>query len=69
MKVTAIIEDKIIEDALKYSKASTITEALKVALKEYINLQKVKVLGKSIRETPMEFNHTADQIRDTNREL
>lgn len=69
MKVTAIIDDKTIEDALKYSKASTITEALKVVLKEYVNLQKVRELGKSIMKTPLEFNHRAGQIRDTNREL
>jgi len=34
MKVTAIIDDKLIEDAMKYSNSSTITDALKTALKE-----------------------------------
>ena len=67
MKITAIIDDKTIEEAIKYSKASTITEALKVALKEYVNTQKLKELGKKIKDNPMEFNHSADEIRKLNR--
>jgi len=68
MKVTAIIDDKIIEDALKYSNASTITDALKVALKEYINIQKLKELGLILKNNPMMFNHSAEEIRNINRE-
>ncbi|WP_432713680.1 type II toxin-antitoxin system VapB family antitoxin [Pedobacter sp.] len=68
MKVTAIIDDKIIEEAMKYSNASTITDALKVALKSYINLQKIKELGQLIKDKPMKFNHSAEKIRNTNRE-
>jgi len=40
MKVTAIINDDTIKDAMRYSKASTVTETLKIALNEYIRLQK-----------------------------
>ena len=68
MKVTAIIDDKTIEDAIKYTNASTITDALKVALKEFINLQKVKELGKKVKSNPMEFNDSAEHIRNINRE-
>ena len=68
MKVTAIIEDKTIEEAMKYFQASTITEALKVALKEYIALQKLKELSKMIKKNPMKFNHSADETRTINRE-
>ncbi|MBC7914835.1 MAG: type II toxin-antitoxin system VapB family antitoxin [Pyrinomonadaceae bacterium] len=69
MKVTAIIDDKIIEDAMKYSNSSTITDALKVALKEYINIQKLKELGQIIKADPMVFSHSAEDIRSINREL
>ena len=69
MKVTAIIDDKTIEDAMKYSNSSTITEALKVALREYINSQKLKELGRLIKTNPMVFSHSADDIRNSNREL
>lgn len=68
MKVTAIIDDKIIKEAMKYSHASTITDALKIALKEYIALQKLKELSKIVKNDPMKFNHSADEIRNINRE-
>lgn len=68
MKVTAIIDDKTIEEAMKYSQASTITDALRVALKEYIALQKLKELSKTVKNDPMKFNHSADEIRNINRE-
>ena len=68
MKVTAIIDDKTIEDAMKYSNSSTITDALKVALKEYISIQKIKELGQMIKADPMVFSHSAEDIRRINRE-
>jgi Arc/MetJ family transcription regulator len=37
MKVTAIIDDNLIKDAMKYANASTITEAVKVALNAYVS--------------------------------
>lgn len=69
MKVTAIIDDEIIKDAMKYSKASTVTGTLKIALNEYIRLQKLKNLSNLIKNQPMRFNYTADQIRNLNREV
>jgi hypothetical protein len=68
MKVTAIIDDKTIKDAMTYSRSSTITDALKIALNEYIRLQKLKELNKIIRNQPLTFNYTADEIRNLNRE-
>ena len=68
MKVTAIIDDKTIEEAMKYSHSSTVTDALRVALKEYITLQKLKELGKMIKNDPMKFNYSAEEIRNVNRE-
>ena len=68
MKVTAILDDKMIEEAMKYSNASTITEALKVALKEYIRTQKLKDLGQMVKSNPLSFSYSADEIRNTNRE-
>jgi hypothetical protein len=68
MKVTAIIEDTIIKDAMKYSKSSTVTETLKVALNEYVRLQKLKALSRMIKEEPVQFNLSAEEIRNLNRE-
>ncbi len=68
MKVTAIIDDTIIKDAMKYSRASTVTETLKVALNEYVRLQKLKALSRMIKEEPVQFNMSAEEIRNLNRE-
>ncbi|MCA1760533.1 MAG: type II toxin-antitoxin system VapB family antitoxin [Bacteroidales bacterium] len=68
MKVTAIIDDKTIKDAMKYSKATTVTETLKVALNEYIRIQKLKDLGRLVKNQPMYFEYTAEEIRNLNRE-
>ncbi|WP_372947282.1 type II toxin-antitoxin system VapB family antitoxin [Mariniphaga sp.] len=68
MKVTAIIDDETIKDAMKYSEASTVTDTLKIALNEYIRLQKLKNLSTLIKNQPMKFKYTADQIRNLNRE-
>jgi hypothetical protein len=68
MKVTAIIDDKTIKDAMKYSKATTVTETLKVALNEYIRIQKLKDLGRLVKNQPMHFENTAEEIRNLNRE-
>ena len=68
MKVTAIINDDTIKDAMRYSKASTVTETLKIALNEYIRLQKLKDLSNSVREEPLKFEYTAEKIRNLNRD-
>jgi hypothetical protein len=68
MKVTAMIDDTLINDAVKYSHAKNITEAVKVALREYIALKKLKELMDQIKNTPLEFKHTAEEIRSLNRE-
>jgi hypothetical protein len=68
MKVTAIIDDTIIKDAMKYSRASNVTETLKVALNEYVRLQKLKALSRMIKEEPVQFNLSAEEIRNLNRE-
>ena len=68
MKVTAIIADEVIEEAMKYSKASTITETLKIALQEYIAKQKVKQLSGYVLNEPLKFEYSAKQLRRKNRE-
>lgn len=69
MKVTAIIEDQLIQEAIKYSKATTITEALKVALKVYVAQEKLKSLGEIVKNSPLKFSKTAEQLRKLNREI
>jgi Arc/MetJ family transcription regulator len=68
MKVTVLIDDNILKEAMKYSKTSTITETLKLALNEYVSLRKLKELSKIVKNEPLNFILTADEIRNLNRE-
>ncbi|HLU89411.1 MAG TPA: type II toxin-antitoxin system VapB family antitoxin [Cyclobacteriaceae bacterium] len=66
MKITAIISDELIEEAMKYAGTKTITDALKVALKEYVALQKIKELSASVLQDPLDFKYSAKYLRDRN---
>ena len=68
MKVTAIIDDDLIQEAIKYSNSKNTTEALRIALKEYIASKKLKELAGQIKKQPLKFKHTADEIRAINRQ-
>ena len=68
MKVTAIIPDELVRETQNLSNARNITEAMIIALKNYIALQKVKAMGEAINNSPMIFKHTAQKIRETNRQ-
>ncbi|MCL6261684.1 type II toxin-antitoxin system VapB family antitoxin [Aquiflexum sp. TKW24L] len=66
MKVTVILRDELIKEALEYTKAETITEALKIALKGYISNQKLKKMSLSILQEPLEFKYSAKELREKN---
>ena len=68
MKVTAIIDDALIKEAIRYSNAKSTTEAVKIALQEYIALKRLRELGNQIKTKPLKFNHSADEIRSLNRQ-
>jgi Arc/MetJ family transcription regulator len=68
MKVTAMIDDSLINDTIKYSGAKSITEAVKVALREYIASKKLKELTAQIKNNPLQFKHSAEEIRSLNRD-
>jgi hypothetical protein len=67
MKVTAIIPDDLIAEAMELSKSATITETVKVALISYIRSQKLKQIGASIVNEPLDFKYSALELRDLNR--
>ena len=66
MKVTAIIDDSLINDVKMLTKSSTITEAITIALKDWIDLYKIKELNKRISEMPILIEH-GKRIRQVNR--
>lgn len=67
MKVTAIIPDELVKEAQIMSNAKNITEAMIIALNSYIALKKLKAMGEAIKKKPLQFKHTAEEIRDINR--
>jgi len=66
MKVTAIIADDLIYEVKEHTHCSTVTEAITVALKDWIDLYKIKELNKKIAENPINIT-SGKQIRETNR--
>jgi len=69
MKVTALIPDDLIEKVKAKSGGKNITESLIIALKEYLNEQKIDDLINTVKEDPLVYqnNYTADGIRKINR--
>ena len=68
MKVTAIIPDELVRETQILSNARNITDAMIIALKNYIALQKLKEMGEAINERPLQFSCTSEEIRDLNRQ-
>jgi len=68
MKVTAIIPDELVKETQTLSNAKNITEAMIIALNSYVSLEKLKAMGETINENPLQFKYTAQEIRDLNRQ-
>ncbi len=68
MKVTAIIADDLINDVKSYTQSRTVTEAITIALKDWVEIYNIKELNKSISEKPIIINN-GKQIREMNRRI
>ncbi len=68
MKVTAIIPDELVRETQLLSNAKNITDAMIIALNNYVSLQKLKAMGETVHKNPLKFKHTAREIRDINRQ-
>lgn len=66
MKVTALLPDEMIREAMELSDTSTVTDALKVALTHYISIEKIKRASISIAAEPLSFYYTAEELRSKN---
>ena len=68
MKVTAILPDDLIKQVKSFSHAKNITESLKIALNEWISIQKIKSLNDDISSKPLKMNQKSfTKIREINR--
>ena len=66
MKVTAIIADDLVNNVKAYTRSSTVTEVITIALKDWLDIHNIKELNKQISQTPIYINN-GQQIRETNR--
>ena len=68
MKVTAIIDDDLVNNVKVYTKSSTVTEAITIALKDWLDIYKIKELNKNISISPI-FIEDGQKNRELNRSL
>ena len=66
MKVTAILADDLVKSVKAYTRSSTVTEAITIALKDWVDIYNIKELNKQIKQTPI-FIDNGKEIRETNR--
>ena len=71
MKVTALIPDDIVDEVKNYSGGKNITDAITIALKDWLKIQKIKNLNIKIEKNPLNFtkNYSAEKIRNLNRKV
>jgi len=68
MKVTAIIADDLVNNVKAYTRSSTVTEAITIALKDWLDLYNIKELNKKISQNPIQIDNYR-QIREVNRSI
>lgn len=63
MKVTAILPDQMIKDLKAFAKVSTTTEALIVAVSDWLRAKKLKQLGEKVAKRPLKFQDGFDAAK------
>jgi Lhr-like helicase len=66
MKVTAIIADDLVNNVKAYTRSSTVTEAITIALKDWLDIYNIKELNTRISQNPINIEN-GQQIREINR--
>ncbi len=67
MKVTTLIPDKLVEEVKNLSKGKNITDSLLIALREWVAIQKLRLLTDGIKKKPLKFRSDAETLRSLNR--
>jgi hypothetical protein len=68
MKVTAIIEDTLVNNAKEFTHSSTATGAITIALKDWIDICPIKKLNDQIAKNPIIIEN-GHEIRQANRKI
>lgn len=69
MKVTALINDDLINNVVKLSKGKNITDSLAIALEYFVYRKKIEQLIEDVDKEPLQFQEefSAKGIRELNR--
>jgi hypothetical protein len=69
MKVTALINDELVNSVVKLSHSKNITEGLVVALEDYVYRKKLEQIIDEVNNEPLQFkeDYTAVKVRELNR--
>ncbi len=69
MKVTALLDDNLIQELIALTGGKNITDSLRIAIKDWIRKEKLKRVADEIVKNPFEFTNdfSAEDVRDINR--
>lgn len=69
MKVTALMDDQLIDEVRIFSGGRNITESMVIALTDWLRIQKIKKLNAELEGNPVVFapGFTAAKVRKLNR--
>ena len=69
IKVTALIDDDLVNNVVKLSKGKNITDSLAIALEYYVYRKKIEQLIEDVDKEPLQFQEgfSAEEIRELNR--
>ena len=59
---------ELVNNVKAYTRSSTVTEAITIALKDWVDIYNIKELNKKIKKNPIEIKN-AQNIREINRNL
>ena len=69
MKVTAILPDDLVSQVRRHSGSKNLTEALQIALREWLALRRIKQLNRDVAKRPLQFRagYGARSVRESSR--
>lgn len=68
MKLTALIDDELIETVREISEGKTTTESVVIALREWVALKKLTRLANDVKRKPLKLSPASyKRIRELNR--
>jgi len=68
MKVTAILADELVHNVKAYTRSATVTEAITIALKDWVDIYNIKEINKQIKQNPIDIKNIQN-TRNINRTI